>query len=493
MTGAARGEAADRLEHAVGALPDDERQVVLLRFFQGLPLDEIARVTATPETTVRRRLGRAVAALGVDLGGCMTPPTDDDEADRLGRLADEVAAGAKGVEPLEGSEGGVGDVGGEGGEGAEPVPEASAVDDAARATAAALLGAGLSEAAIDEALDAAFEARPRLPVPVPPGYDLLEEIGRGGGGVVYRARQVALDREVAIKVLHPGDGLFDAAIRRFEREARALARVRHPGIVAVHEVGSTGGRLWYAMDLVEGTSLADELAEGPYAPEDGARLVRDVADAVAAVHGHGLVHRDLKPANVLLDADGRPYVGDFGLALELGGGADDLTLTGQVIGTPAYMAPEQAKGEGASAGPATDVYALGAILYEVLGGRRPFAGLSPPEQVYAAIHRDPTPLRRVRRGRARGPRAHRGQGDAQAADGSLPDGPRARRGPRPLPRGGAGARVARTRSAARGAAQAARGAARVGGGRGSRLRRPRPASVARRADVDRERARRGRR
>ena len=223
---------------------------------------------------------------------------------------------------------------------------------------------------------------------LPAGYEDLGEIGRGGSGVVHRARQRALDREVAVKVLKGGEFLFGGALARFAREARALARLRHPGVVSIHEVGEERGRLWYAMDLVEGRSLAERLREGPIAPRAAARLLADVADAVAYVHDHGLVHRDLKPANILLDANGTPFVGDFGLALELG--ADDgLTLTGQVVGTPAYMSPEQARGDLAAVGPATDVYALGAVLYECLTGRRPFQGLSPAEQVYAAIHREP--------------------------------------------------------------------------------------------------------
>ncbi len=291
------------------------------------------------------------------------------DADDLGSLADALAAGS-------------------------PPSEGSGTEDARRVKAAAhALASAWADDPNEERSAATIPSTAPYPPPrLPADFEVVAEIGRGGTGVVYRARQRSLGREVAVKVLKAGDLLFGSALARFEREARALARLRHPHIVAVHEVGSTEGRLWYAMDLVEGRSLAERLREGPMAPEAAARLVADVADAVAYVHGHGLVHRDLKPGNILLDAHSTPYVTDFGLALELG--ADDgLTLTGQIVGTPAYMSPEQARGETASVGPATDVYALGVVLYECLTGKRPFQGLSPPEQVYAAIHREPLAAR----------------------------------------------------------------------------------------------------
>lgn len=236
-----------------------------------------------------------------------------------------------------------------------------------------------------------------IPPPVlPADYEVLGEIGRGGMGVVYRARQVSLDRIVAVKVLRPGELLFGQALKRFEREARALARLRHRHIVSIHDVGESHGRVWFSMDMIEGRSMADLLKDGRMSPSKAVRLMKQVASAVAYVHANGLVHRDLKPANILVDAEGEAVVTDFGLALEIGGG-DDLTLTGQVLGTPAYMSPEQARGDAARIGETSDVYAMGAILYECLTGRRPFAHASPAMQVWAVLKEEPVPPRRIER------------------------------------------------------------------------------------------------
>ncbi len=200
-------------------------------------------------------------------------------------------------------------------------------------------------------------------------HEILGLAGAGGMGTVYVARQDGLDREVALKILGKLAGERD--VERFQREARALARLRHPGIVAVHEVGSEEGLHYYTMDLLRGRTLADEVAEGPLEPRRAAAIVRSVALAIAHAHENGIVHRDLKSSNILLAEDGEPVVADFGLALDL---REDhqLTRTGTAVGTGPYMAPEQVSKKHGSVGPATDVYGLGAVLYECLTGAPPF-------------------------------------------------------------------------------------------------------------------------
>jgi WD40 repeat protein/serine/threonine protein kinase/tetratricopeptide (TPR) repeat protein len=205
--------------------------------------------------------------------------------------------------------------------------------------------------------------------PAVPGYEVLGELGRGGMGVVYRARQVRLGRTVALKVLLAGAHAGEQDLARFRAEAEAVARLQHPNVVQIHEVGEEGGRPYLALEYVEGGSLADKLKGTPLPAREAAGLVETLARAVHAAHERGVVHRDLKPANVLLTSDGTPKVVDFGLAKRLDG-ATLHTQTGAVLGTPDFMAPEQA--EGMPAGPAADVHALGAILYVMLTGRPPF-------------------------------------------------------------------------------------------------------------------------
>ena len=205
------------------------------------------------------------------------------------------------------------------------------------------------------------------------GYDLLEEIGRGGMGVVYRANQIALQRQVALKVIR-GAGLPTREQReRFRIEAEAAAKLQHPGIVQVFEVGEHDGRPFIVMELLAGSSLDKRLSGTPLPPRDAAKLVASLSDAAEFAHAHGVVHRDLKPANVLLDgsAFGRAKISDFSLAKQLNTDSGQ-TQSGAVIGTPSYMAPEQASGKVRELGPSVDIYALGAILYESLTGRPPF-------------------------------------------------------------------------------------------------------------------------
>lgn len=210
-----------------------------------------------------------------------------------------------------------------------------------------------------------------LPVSRLGDYELLEEIGRGGMGVVYRARQASLDRVVALKLMHAELSEDREHAARFLREARTAASLRHPGIVAIYDLGRLEGVPFFTMELVEGSSLDSLVADGPVPPARAAELVMIVAQSVAHAHAHGVVHRDLKPSNVLLDLDGRPKLADFGLANDLR--AAGMTRPGFLIGTPAHMAPEQAAGD-TSGQPAVDVYGLGALLYHLLTGCAPHVG-----------------------------------------------------------------------------------------------------------------------
>jgi serine/threonine-protein kinase len=226
-------------------------------------------------------------------------------------------------------------------------------------------------------------------------YEVIEELGRGGMGVVFKARQRRADRVVAVKVIR---GAWTADPRSQERlttEARALGRISHPNIVQVFEVGQEG-ESFFSMEYIEGGSLAEKLRlEGCLDPEAAADLVRVLASAVGAAHEAGVLHRDLKPANILLKHDGTPKVTDFGLAKWLDGGSG-LTTSGVILGTPSYMAPEQAAGRFDDVGPRTDVYSLGAILYETLTGVPPFRSDTALATATLVTTAEPVPPRRLR-------------------------------------------------------------------------------------------------
>jgi tetratricopeptide (TPR) repeat protein len=232
-------------------------------------------------------------------------------------------------------------------------------------------------------------------VPAIPGYDVQAELGRGGMGVVWKARQLRPRRDVALKVLRAGLPSDLEARRRFRAEAEALARLQHPGIVQVYEVGEHDGRPFFSLEFCAGGSLANKLAGGLLPPAESAALVEAVAHAVGAAHRAGIVHRDLKPGNLLLAADGTPKVTDFGLAKSLTPDGPPLSCTGVVLGTPSYAAPEQFDG---AAGPAADVYALGAILYECLTGRPPFRAATALETLALVRVHDPVPVRQQQPG-----------------------------------------------------------------------------------------------
>jgi eukaryotic-like serine/threonine-protein kinase len=233
-----------------------------------------------------------------------------------------------------------------------------------------------------------------LPLPQVPGYEVESVLGRGGMGVVYRARHQKLNRTVALKMLLAGAYAGPAERVRFQREAEAVAGLRHANIVQVYDVGDLDGRPFFTMEIVEGGSLAEKLTGAPQPAREAAALVAALAEAVGAAHQGGILHRDLKPANILLTADGTPKVSDFGLARRLESG-ERLTQSGAVLGTPSYMAPEQARGQTQALGPAVDVYALGAILYELLTGRPPFRGETAADTVVQVLSQEPVPPARL--------------------------------------------------------------------------------------------------
>jgi serine/threonine-protein kinase len=227
-------------------------------------------------------------------------------------------------------------------------------------------------------------------------YELLVELGRGGMGVVYQARQVSLDRMVALKMILRGTTASPADLARFRAEAEAVARLDHPGIVPVYEVGELDGQPYFSMKFVAGTTLARRLTDGPLAPREAAALLAPVCRAIHFAHTQGVLHRDLKPSNILIDLDGRPHVTDFGLAKRISEpGASGLTNTGAILGTPSYMAPEQAAGTRGEIGPASDVYSLGTILYAMLTGRPPFQAASPVDTVLLVLEQEPLPPRLI--------------------------------------------------------------------------------------------------
>jgi len=219
-------------------------------------------------------------------------------------------------------------------------------------------------------------------------YELLEEIAHGGMGVVYKARQLSLNRLVALKVIRAGQLAPTAEVERFRREAEAAANLQHPNIVAIHEVGEHEGRHYFSMDYVEGKSLHDMARENPLPAHRAAQYVKTIAEAIHYAHQRGTLHRDLKPANVLIDQADQPRITDFGLAKRIEAGSE-LTGTGEVLGTPSYMPPEQASGRRGHVGPASDVYALGAILYELLTGRPPFRGETATDTVLQVLSNEP--------------------------------------------------------------------------------------------------------
>ena len=225
-------------------------------------------------------------------------------------------------------------------------------------------------------------------------YEVIREIARGGMGVVFQARQISLNRVVALKMILAGQLADEMDVRRFATEAEAAANLDHPGIVPIFEVGQHEGQHYFSMGFVEGQSLSQRLALGPLPSRESADLIGRVSDAIEYAHQRGVIHRDLKPANILLDRDGNPRVTDFGLAKKV----EDqrgLTGSGTPLGTPSYMPPEQARGNQREVGPAADVYALGATLYRMVTGRPPFQAATAVVTLYQVVNADPVPPRRL--------------------------------------------------------------------------------------------------
>jgi tRNA A-37 threonylcarbamoyl transferase component Bud32 len=227
-----------------------------------------------------------------------------------------------------------------------------------------------------------------------PGYEILGKLGAGGMGVVYKARQRALNRLVALKMIIGGTQARVDHLARFPIEAEAVARLRHPNILQIYDIGEVDGLPFVSLELLEGGDLDDRLVGTPQPGRSGSELVATLARAVHAAHQAGIIHRDLKPANILFTADGLPKITDFGLAKRLESDSRQ-TETGQIMGTPSYMAPEQASGHTRDVGPAADTYALGAILYKVLTGRPPFMGETPLETVRQVTDDEPVPPSRL--------------------------------------------------------------------------------------------------
>ena len=256
-----------------------------------------------------------------------------------------------------------------------------------------------------------LQDQPEAPAPNPGGvaqtigdYELLERIGRGGMGVVYKARQIALNRFVALKLISAGEFASPHLIQRFHREAEAAANLNHPNIVPIYETGELNGQHFYSMHLIDGVGLDRHISRDGFSfgqPKDGAgpttrvwqeqiaRIMLKVARAVEHAHQHGVLHRDLKPGNIILDQDGEPHLTDFGVAKLIEGDSSGLTASGAVIGTPSYMAPEQAAGAGKRITTAGDIYSLGAVLYTMLTGDPPFRANTPVETLRQVVDQEP--------------------------------------------------------------------------------------------------------
>jgi eukaryotic-like serine/threonine-protein kinase len=255
---------------------------------------------------------------------------------------------------------------------------------------ACLLEGGLDS---DEAVAGVDDLGSSVPMLMDFGdYELLEQIGRGGQGVVFRARQKSLNRTVALKVISLGQWASKAHVRRFRREAEAAAHLEHPCIVPIYEVGERDGSCYFSMKFVEGGQLDEAAKRKPMPVRRAAELIAKVARTVHYAHEHGILHRDIKPGNILLDANGEPHLTDFGLA-RLVETESSVTQTLDVLGTPSYMAPEQAVGNNATVSSATDVYGLGAVLYQLLTGQPPFAGGTTYETIKLLEDTEPRPPR----------------------------------------------------------------------------------------------------
>ena len=233
----------------------------------------------------------------------------------------------------------------------------------------------------------------QLPLPYEFGdFELRELIGRGGMGIVYRAQQISLDREVAVKMILKDQLATQQDRQRFFAEARATAKLEHPGIVPVYDVGEIEGRPYFVMKFIKGKTLYELIQDGGLNPRTAARYLEQICRAVQFAHDRGIVHRDIKPSNILIDESGHARLTDFGLA-KVSDSMDSLTKTGVVLGTPTYMSPEQASGRMGPIGPSSDIYSLGSVLYHAITGQPPFVGRNPVDLVFKILEQDPPPPR----------------------------------------------------------------------------------------------------
>ena len=238
-------------------------------------------------------------------------------------------------------------------------------------------------------------------------YELLEEIGRGGMGVVYRVTQISLQRTVALKMIPNAAFASTSDLARLRAEALAAARLSHPNIVPVYEVGEHHGQPWFSMKFIEGSTLSKRLMDGPMAPREAVAMLLPIVEAIGAAHRAGVLHRDVKPSNIMIASDGTPFVTDFGLAKRVSVADQSYSATGQsselagltqsgaILGTPAWMSPEQAAGQTDSVDVATDVYSLGAVLFAMLTGRPPFQSASPLDTILMVLEQDHRCLNKV--------------------------------------------------------------------------------------------------
>ena len=226
-------------------------------------------------------------------------------------------------------------------------------------------------------------------------YDILGVLGRGGMGVVYKARQRGLNRMAALKMILAAGHASEADFLRFQTEAEAVAKLQHPNIVQIFEVGQDDGHPYFSLEYVDGGTLSGKLANNPLPARQAAELVEPLARAMFYAHENGILHRDLKPGNILLTLQGTPKITDFGLAKRMGDDSSNNTGTGSILGTPAYMAPEQAEGKIRELGPGVDIYALGSVLYHALTGRPPFLGETVLDTLQQVKNDDPLPPSRL--------------------------------------------------------------------------------------------------